>query len=392
MPVLTRVLTPEDYGIISMQAVILGIVSPFIGLSVHGSISVRFYDMKKEELARYIGNSFFILFMSTVVVSCLLFIGSRFVSHWTSFPAQWLFSVVVIAFGQFIILIRMILWQCQGRPFHFATFQILQMVINVGLSVYLIVVERMDWKGRIIAYIVTITLFSIFGFILLIRSGWIKFNFDRKDIRRGLKFGCPLIPHALGGMLITQTDRLFITNMVGIHDTGIYAVGFQIGMIIEILASSFNRAYVPWLFERLKKEEPAIKLKIVKLTYKYFLVIFGLAIALAFLAPIFIPFFIGKAFGGAVKYIVWIAIGGSFSGMYYMVANYIFYAGATHLLALVTFFTATINVILNYWFIKQNGAVGAAQASTVSFLISFLLTWYLSSRVFDMPWNLKVKD
>jgi O-antigen/teichoic acid export membrane protein len=74
--------------------------------------------------------------------------------------------------------------------------------------------------------------------------------------------------------------------------------------------------------------------------------------------------------------------------MYYMVANYIFYAGATHMLAWITFATAVANVAFNYVLIKMHGAVGAAQASALALFTSFVLTWMLSARVYRMPWTL----
>jgi Na+-driven multidrug efflux pump len=66
---------------------------------------------------------------------------------------------------------------------------------------------------------------------------------------------------------------------------------------------------------------------------------------------------------------------------------YIFYIKKTYILAWVTFFCAGVNVILNYFFIKANGAIGAAQATTITFFIQFILTFILSSKVYKMPWN-----
>ncbi|NLK71578.1 MAG: flippase, partial [Clostridiales bacterium] len=85
----------------------------------------------------------------------------------------------------------------------------------------------------------------------------------------------------------------------------------------------------------------------------------------------------------------WIALSYAFDGMYKMVVNYIFYAQKTYILAWITFLAAGINIILNYLLIKINGAIGAAQATTATFALQFLLTWFLSSRVYKMPWILK---
>ena len=72
-----------------------------------------------------------------------------------------------------------------------------------------------------------------------------------------------------------------------------------------------------------------------------------------------------------------------------MVTNYIFYAEKTSILAKITFFSASLNVVLNYFFIKKFVAIVAAQATSVIYFIQFLLTWLLSAKVYKMPWRLK---
>ena len=52
--------------------------------------------------------------------------------------------------------------------------------------------------------------------------------------------------------------------------------------------------------------------------------------------------------------------------------------------------------VLNYFLIKANGVIGAAQATTITFFVSFVLTWILSAKVYKMPWfkvlsSLKIK-
>lgn len=389
MPILTRYMTPTDYGIVSMMTVLVGLVSPFVGLNIHGAISVKYFDRTPHNLPRYIGNCFLLLFGSTLILSLLLWLFAGPISSLTAFPRQWLAVVILLSIGQFVTIVLLTLWQVRDNPYRYASFQILQTVMNVTLTLILVVAMHMDWRGRVLAQVISGIVVTAAGLVLLWRGGWIKLDYNLADMRHALKFGVPLIPHALGAILITQTDRIFITKMVGIADTGIYTVGFQLGMIIELLASSFNKAYVPWLYRRLGGIDLAGKQEIVKLTYLYFCGILLLALFLSLVAPWFLSFFVGKDFAGSARYTPWIALGFAFSGMYYMVANYVFYAGATHILAWVTLLTAAVNIVMNYVLIKINGAVGAAQASALAFFISFILTWALSSKVYPMPWRLR---
>jgi O-antigen/teichoic acid export membrane protein len=114
---------------------------------------------------------------------------------------------------------------------------------------------------------------------------------------------------------------------------------------------------------------------------------------LALVAPWLLSFFVGKDFTGASSFVLWLAIGNAFTGMYLMVTNYIFYAKKTAILAWITFFTAITSVALNYILISRNGAIGAAQAMTLTCFLRFMLTWIFSSKAYAMPWNiLKTSD
>lgn len=392
MPVLTRFLTPTDYGIVAMFSVLVGIATPFVGLSLHGAVSVKYFDRNETDLPRYIGNCFLVLAATMIVVSFFFWLFADPISKYSAFPKQWLWAVVFVAAAQFIGTLLLTIWQVQDKPFKYGVFQNALTLLNLGLTMIFVVGMNKNWQGRIEAQVLTFAWFALMAVFFLSRGNWLKISYDRKSINHALGFGLPLIPHALGGLLIMQTDRIFLANMVGVAAAGIYVVGYQFGSIIELLASSFNQAYAPWLFRQLSDEDPTVKPRIVKLTYLYFIGILVLALLLSLLVPFFLSFFVGKNFLDARHYVFWITLGFAFNGMYYMVANYIFFAGKTAVLAWVTFVSAMMNIAFNYVLIKLNGSVGAAQASALTFLVTFLMTWALSARVYKMPWKLKDAD
>jgi O-antigen/teichoic acid export membrane protein len=207
-----------------------------------------------------------------------------------------------------------------------------------------------------------------------------------------LKFGVPLIPHVIGGLSIATADRFMITNMLDVAQAGIYMVALQLGMVLGLLTDSFNSAYAPYLMGALVKEDRARDRKIVRGTYVYFIVVTVLALLLGATAPHLLGVLVGEKFRAAAGAVHYVAMGYAFGGMYYMVANYIFFAGKTAVLAWVTFVTAMLNILFNYLLIKLNGPIGAAQASAFAFFMCFVLTWILSARVYPMPWNLRRVD
>ncbi len=388
LPIMTRYLTPTDYGIVATFNVLLAIVTVFVGLSMNGAINVNYFKLKKEELREYIGNAFIILFTNFILVFAVVFYLKTYISISTKFPEKWIPIVAVIALCQSIFSVNLGLWQVEQKSFPYGVVQISRTILNFAFSLIFIVALVWGWQGRLLGVIITSIIYGIISIFVIIKRKYITLSFNKKYIKDALFFGVPLIPHALGGWIMTSIDRIFINSMVGVDATGIYTVGYQLGGIIGLLAGSFNMAWSPFLFEKLKENNYSTKVKIVKFTYLYDVCIILIALALSFIAPYFLKFFVGENFYLAYKYVLWIALGCAFNGMYYMVVNYIFYVKKTYILAWVTFSSAGINIILNYFFIKANGAIGAAQATTITFFVSFVLTWILSSKVYKMPWNL----
>jgi O-antigen/teichoic acid export membrane protein len=169
-------------------------------------------------------------------------------------------------------------------------------------------------------------------------------------------------------------------------------VGFQIGMIIGILADSFNRAWAPWLFNKLNENNPETKLKIVKFTYLYFIGIIAMALSLGLTAPLILKVLVGEDFYKAQSVVLWIALGYAFNGMYYMVTNYIFYVYKTQILTFITFFCGLLNIPITYFLTKLNGIIGTSQAYAIILFLFFLFTWILSQRLYKMPWRLRYEN
>lgn len=387
LPILTRYLTPEDYGIASMFTLMVTIISPFVGININAAITRRYYDKDTINFWEYVFNGIIILVVSTFFVSILFGLFSNFIESITKFPKEFLWSVIVYTFCMSLTNVLLALWQIQTKALQFG-FQVnLKTLFNASLSIMLVIFWGLGWQGRLYGQVISESLFAVISVGILLKNKWLKLTINKKYIKDALMYGLPLIPHALSGSILSMTDRLFITNMVGLGATGIYTVGYQVGSIISLITLSFNTAFVPWLFEKLTENKEETKLKIVKFTYIYYAVILTMAVILGFLAPVLLNVFIGKNFAGSSLYVIWIAVGYAFNGMYLMVVNYIFYAEKNGLLSTVTFATAILNVILNYFFIKAFGAVGAAQATTLIFAIKFILVWYLSAKVYKMPWG-----
>lgn len=387
LPILTRYLTPEDYGFISVFTVLVSVLAVFTGLSIHGAINVNYFKQTKEQLQVYIGNCIIILNISTLGVFIIIGLFHSFILESLSLTIGWLLIAVVLAYGQFLTTINLILWIAEQKPKQYSVYQILQTLIITALTLLLVVVYDMSWEGQLVAITVGTLLFSITSFIFLIKRQYLNFTINKEYIIDALKFGIPLIPHALSGLIKTGADRMIIMSTLGATITGIYSVGYQVGMVIGVLVAAFNKAWAPYLF-RVLSNSPSLndKIKIVKFSYLYFILILIIAFLFTYISNLLVPFFLGESFIGSSELIIYFSIAFAFDGMYYMVTNYLFFVKKTHLLAYVTFGTSLFHIALLIFLIKFNGILGAAQAGLISYGITFFLVWILSNKYYPMPW------
>ena len=386
LPVLTRRLSVDEYGILGMYDLLVGLVLPVVGLSLQGAIARQYYERDRVDLPRYIGTCLNITAATVVVAMAGLYLFQPLITRYTGLPGAWLGWVVLGALGQFLSLVVLAVWQVRQEPVRFGMFRISQTMVNIALSLVLVIPIGLGWRGRVVGQAVSFAVFGIGGIIWLWRSGWIKFGWDRAYATNALHFGLPLIPHTIGFWAVMMIDRLFVSAMLGPADVGRYTAGYQIGMGISLLQNSFNQAWTPWFYERLKADAPEEKRAIVRFTYGYMALMLAMAAGLALLAPLLGRTILGKAFHESIGIVGWIGLGYAFNGMYKMVTNYIFYAQRTWLLAWVTAMTAVAGAGINYVLIRWNGLQGAAQASCLTFALSFLGTWWMAHRVHPMPW------
>ncbi len=391
LPVLTRYLSPLDYGILATFQVLVGLFSPIVGLNMNGAVTRQYYERDKINFSEYLTNSLLLVISSAIISSLLVYIFSKQISGVSEFPANWLWSIVVVNFFQIIISITLSLWQVKSKPILYGVFQNLQTVFNFGLSILLIIVFGMNWQGRIYAQVVVTFIFGIAGFYVFYRNNLLKLKFNKEYIRHALKFGLPLIPYTFTGWIMLSTDRIFINKMIGLSATGLYSVAYQITLLIGLIQVSFNNAWIPWLYEKLKENNFKVKSKIVKFSYTYIVLNFVFAFILSTFSPWFLKFFLGPKFQGIGIFIFWLALGQAANGIHYITVNYIFYHNKNEYLTVEAVIVALIHIPLTYILIHFNQAVGAAQAMFLSSLLSALITFYFAAKVQKMPWLLNFR-
>lgn len=388
LPILTRYLTPDEYGQVAMFQVLTAGLLGFIGVNTVGAAARKYFDDSNiEEVKIYNFNCFYILLFSSII--CLIVIGmfGKHIAQQLSIPLIWLYWAVLFCVATFIIQFRLTQWQVRELPKKYGVLQVSLSLTNFLLALLFVIFLLKGAEGRVLSLILSVFMLSVISLFSLYKEQVIEFSkINIKYIKESLIFGFPLIPHIFGTFLLTSMDRVFITKDVGLEEAGIYMLAFQLSMGLQVVFDAINKAYTPFLYKKLKENEWMEKRKLVINTYKYFIFLIFVMIFGFYIGPFLITLLASSSYHEATTVIGFLIMGQVFSGMYLMVTNYIFYSKQTFSLSLVTISSGLINMALLFLLIPSYGMVGAAYSFSIAMFIRFLLTWVVAYKKIDMPW------
>lgn len=383
LPVLTRVLSPAEYGLVTLFTSVIAIMGAFTGLSVHGAVSVRFFD-KNINHPKFLGASLAVLLVSTSFVLLIMLALGHYISNLIHLPFWWLIIGTLASAAQFIITIRLIMWQVKKKPLNYGIFQISQTLLNYTLSLIFVFWLIGGWEGRSTGIVLTLFSFSFLAIASLHKDGLVGWSWDSTYMKDALHYGVPLIPHVIGGFVMSMSDRFIISSYTSVADLGNYSVALMLIMPMSILIDAFMKAYSPWIYEKLNSGYA--KKRLVGLSYGFFILIIIFAGIYSLSAEFLVKHVVGSNFSSAIIYIPWLLFASAFTGMYYIVGIYISYAYKTKILSVITLTTGIVHFILCTIMVKTNGAIGAAQSVLITNIFMFLITWFLASKVYPMNW------
>jgi O-antigen/teichoic acid export membrane protein len=386
LPILTKYLSPSEYGLVATFSTFMMITSIIIELNMSNAINIFFFGSEKEKLNIYIVNTILISLLITIISLLSISLFSQYFSNLLSISDNWIYLGIVTVFFQFITTINLVLWQAEHEAKKYGLYQILQTILNLFLTILLVVYFKFGAEGQILAQTSSIILFSFFSLFILYKRNYLKYTISINYMKDAIKFGLPLIPLSLSGWLRTGADRLLLTNIIGTAATGIYVVGFQFGMIISILSIAFNKAFNQFLYKKLSNINPSEKNQLVIFSYIYFTLILFLALIVSIVSPWIIKNFLDEKYINSIEIVPWICFAYAFQGMYIMVVNYLYYIKKTSYLGYLTLICGVIHVLLSFYLIKIYGIVGAGIASLISFALMFFSVWILSAKLYPMPW------
>lgn len=390
LPIISYYLTPSDYGILTNYNVITQILAVFCYSITTVIIPVMYYKLERNEVKNLISNIVILNSIIGIILLLVILSASRTIEQATSVSVIFQIIAIVSTLFASFTQVNLTLWRCEERPFSFGLFHISQTALDAGLSLYLIIVVLLGWSGRVYSMALASIVFGMLSLILLYSRGYLKFRISKQHVTTILTFSIPLLPHGLSFWIKSGADKLLLSNLSGLNQNGLYSVAMSFGAIISIFVTSFNNAFVPQLFQKLKSinliNESKVKIKIVR-QYRYLVVGLLFFTLLSYIISYaFIKIVYQDEYSGAVDFLPYIMLGQFFTGIYSLFVNFLHYTQKTKVLGAITFSLTLLQVLLSFCLIKCVGPVGSAISSAIISLLIAISVAVYSNSVFPMPW------
>lgn len=380
-PVYSRLLSESQYGVIRVYESWLLIAYTAMSLCLWRSVDVAKYDFK-EKYNEYVSSVHSLSYIAIGVCFGLCLIFKEQVKKFCGMN-DLMFYICFLYVFTYTSMLYIQRRDKQMLRYKFSTMATLLTIIpGTLLSVALIYMGRVQGltdqlvDRRVIGYYVPQIIGGAIVAIVIWTQG--KCLYKKEYWKYGLAFSLPLIPEALSIQIMNQSDKIMIKNMIGDYESGIFALATTISFIIWILEDSVWNAWIPWLYEKISRNET----KDVERPWTAVMHMFGvLSWILVMLAPEEILILGGSRYRAAVWLIAPMVSGTLFRFFSYSYSAIENYYKKTQYVAAGTIGTMILNVILNYVCILKFGYMAAAYTTAISYLILLIVQGILEYKV-----------
>jgi O-antigen/teichoic acid export membrane protein len=373
LPILTKYLTPEDYGVLAIFNATTRFIIATLSLGSAHLLMVHLIDLKKEAFSTYLKSFFALTVFNTLIYTILVLIYVLLFDSFFGIPS-WLAVLI-----PFISLLVVIFETASGITMYtkkhksYAIISLTKFFIETLASLFLIVCIGLNWIGRVEGLIIGSLVVLVIIYNYLKKENYLLGSITQQKIKELASQGSPLLFMSVSITVMNLSDRFFIERLVGIADTGIYNIGAVIGGIELIFVNAIISVFRPMIYNLLKEKKIDLKLQLTNITIlSITLLLLNLFTGLIF------DLLIDEKYLTAKPYVFPISLGFFFWGISSYYLSHLLYFKENRINAYISVFSMVLNLILNYFLITEYSTIGAAYATAITYFTIAAITYTLT--------------
>lgn len=390
LPIYTRYLTPADYGVVGLMTFAISLIEPLLGARLGLAIPKYYSDARNPKKQAAVVSTALVItgLVSTITTVVLILLRKP--------SSQGLFGTTEYAtiVGFFAVLIvtqaleqhALVFIRLQQRPWVFVGVNIVKLVVQLSLNVWLVVFLELGVLGIAISAMISSTVFALLLMVYTLRH--VGFGFDRILAGKMFRFCWPLWLAGLAGLYIGSSNRFYIRLFSSLDDVGLFELAVKFGAIITMLVWEPFQQY--WQVERFSIQKlDGAEVLFQNVFYFASTILVLAALGVTIYAQPIIQLMAASEFHEASIAVPFLTFGAVFACLSTFFNFCFLVSEKTKWISYINFFIALIITIFYLVLIPRWGFVGAAIAVMLAQALQFIAVYYFGGRFYDMGISLK---
>jgi O-antigen/teichoic acid export membrane protein len=386
LPVLTRYLSPAEYGNIALFQLCLSLSNALTGVSVQTVISKYFFNSEKEYIATIIGNSIYVTAILSMIPLLIFIFFYPYLKPVLELPLLWLILIPPTSFAFTLFSMGLAVMRNEKQVLSFSIHKIGNTFFNLFFSLIFIVLLLWSWQGRAGGIIISYLIGAGGAVYYLKSNGFLLLTVSKNAIRSILAVIIPLIPNGFQSVIISQAGIFFIQYYFTKDILGIYAIGFQLAFIIKILIVTLNLSWSPFLYEKLESGPKINKMYLARMYLALGGIVLAGVIFMNLFSGIILSVMTTPRYFGAREFIPWFTIGNLFFGLYSFLMPVLIKHEKQNFISIISLTAMMALIAFNILFADIFGYIGIAYAYCATYFLMFLAFFGQVQKVMPLPW------
>lgn len=374
LPLLTRVLTVEEFGVLATLMVLIGLLTVAQGLSIPAYIRTQFFDGASTHS---LNGSWTVSLIALAAISSLFALAIFIYFYLFGYGGPDSSHIVLYVLCPFVAFFSIIFQTVQtiinsrGYVVRFALVSISFAALNFLVTILLIYLMEDNLVGRFIAILLSSVLVCA-SYKRVFEFSWPERGMaEFKDM---LLFGVPLIPHQITGWVRLSSDRIMVGMILGVTATGYYSAAVQFASIMLVINTTLNNAMSPMILSLVATNASISNKR--RLNRRLSLIVVSFALLISVFVALSFEYVMAKSYADYKWLSCAMVFVYAFNGLYFIYSHYLIQAKLGGELSKITVASALVHVVLMLPLMFVIGLWAVVVASAASYLYAFLATKY----------------
>ncbi len=367
MPLYTALLSTEQFGIADILMQTANLLIPVACLGLGDGLFRFALDTSREKRKQVFSSAFFVIVIGMLPLA-LLIQAFNFISIYNGYV--WLVFAYVCSANLHTVCANYI--RACDKTKTFALQGIANTALTIILNVVFLVVFDLGVLGYVLSVVLADFLVTVVIFIACRLYRDLDIRVPKKDLLKDmLKFSIPYIPTTMMWLITSSSDRFILTAFAGASENGLYAAAYKLPTLISLAGGVFIEA---WHFSSVNDAKPEERKSFFGGVYKNYtgIMFIGTSFIILF-AKVLSALLLDEAYYSSWKYVPVLSVAMLFSAFSAFMGSVYFLEKRSTRSMITAAVGALTNIVFNLLLIPTQGAMGAAVATVISYMVVFVI-------------------